>query len=42
MINENDIGSINDNNNNNNKDKRVTMVIMLETIKTKVMLKLKK
>ena len=42
MINENDIGSINDNNNNNNKDKRVTMVIILETINTKVMLKLKK
>ena len=42
MINENDIGSINDNNDNNNKDKRVTMVITPETIKTKVMLKLKK
>ena len=42
MINENDIGSINGNNNNNNKDKRVTMVIILETVKTEVMLKLKK
>ena len=37
MINESNIGSINDNNNNN---KRVTMVITLITINRKVKLKL--